>query len=114
MSVVTRIILVLGSLFIIFFIGKQVNKGKIEIGHSLFWILFSLFLLFVSIFPGIVIFFSGLLGFQSSSNMIFLLVIFILLIKEFLTTAELSRLKEKLENLTISLALKEKTNKLEK
>ncbi len=51
MTITLRIILIIGALLTTAYVARKVRKGDIEINHSLFWVLFSIFLLITSIFP---------------------------------------------------------------
>lgn len=100
-----RIFLILGAVVTTYYFGMQVKKGKVEIQHSLFWLLFSLFLVLASIFPSGIIFIAKQLHFQSPANFLFLMIIFVLFLKEFLLTIQLSKLEERHKNLTQKIAL---------
>ena len=56
---------------------------------------------------------SELLGIQSPANMVFLLVIFILFIKTFNLTLEISRLQYKMQELVQKIALDENNRRNE-
>lgn len=108
MTIGLRLILLFGAIFTTYYFARQVNKGKVEIQYSLFWILLSIFFLLISIFPGIIIYFSKLIGIQSPANLLFLITIFILLLKEFSTTIKLSKQEEQIISLIQKIALDEK------
>ena len=110
MSFYLRIILILGSLWTIYYVASQVRKGKIEINHSLFWVLFSIFLFLTSIFPQYIIILSKIFKIQSPSNVVFLVIIFILIIKLFSNSVEMSKLEGKIESIVQESALKELEN----
>ena len=110
MSFYLRIILILGSLWTIYYVASQVRKGKIEINHSLFWVLFSIFLFLTSIFPQYIIILSKIFKLQSPSNVVFLVIIFILIIKLFSNSVEMSKLEGKIESIVQESALKELEN----
>lgn len=99
MSLYLRILLILGSLWTIYYVSKKVRQGKIEINHSLFWVLFSFFLFLTSLFPQYIMFFSRLFKIQSPSNVVFLIVIFILIIKLFSNSVNMSELENKIESI---------------
>lgn len=68
------------SLFIIIMILFFIRKNKINIKYSLIWLLlFIIFLIFL-IIPGFLDFITHVLGFQTSSNMIFAVMIGVLVI----------------------------------
>ncbi|WP_192986717.1 DUF2304 domain-containing protein [Carnobacterium mobile] len=107
MTIGLRIILLLGATFTTYYFAKQVNKGRVEIQYSLFWILLSIFFVIIGIFPVIIIFLANLIGIQSPANLLFLIIIFILLLKEFNSTIKLSKLEEKLTSLIQKIAIDE-------
>ncbi len=103
-----RIILIIMSVFTFAFVIKQIRKNKIEIGESLFWIIISIILIVISVFPQITGFFTKLLGIQSPSNFVFLVAIFIVMLKLFTLSIDVAKLKQKLKSLIENVALKEK------
>lgn len=70
-------------------------------------------LIIIAIFPKIMFWMSELLGIQSPANMVFLLVIFILFIKTFNLTLEISRLQYKMQELVQKIALDENNRRNE-
>ena len=72
----------------------------------------TLLLILVAVFPDPMFWLAELLGIQSPANMVFLFVIFILLIKTFNLTLEISQLQYKIQELVQKIALDEnKKNK---
>ena len=106
-SLPIRVLLVLGSLCTMLFMLRRIRKAQVQIEDSLFWLLFSAALLVISIWPGIIYRVSHLLGFQSPMSMVYLLIIFVLLIKQFFMTVRISQLDSKLRSLTQKVALNE-------
>ena len=103
-----RILCIVGSAITFLGIAQQIRAAKIKIEDSLFWVLISGSLLIIAIFPDIAHFFARLLGFQATSNFVFVAVIAILLVKEFSNTTQISRLKHRVNVLTQELALQTK------
>lgn len=103
-----RVLLIIMSVFTFAFVIKQIRKNKIEIGESLFWIIISIILIVISVFPQIAGFFTKLLGIQSPSNFVFLVAIFIVMLKLFTLSIDVAKLKQKLKSLIENVALKEK------
>ena len=104
MPVVLRIVLIVSSILMLIYMLKKVKKSKVQIEHTIFWIIFGVFL----IIPQIVYLFAHLLGIQSPANLVLVFIIFILLIKQFLMTIEMSQLEIKIRELVEEIALKEK------
>ena len=108
MTPVFRIILIVVSLLTTFYILKKIRQSKLQIEYAIFWILFAGGLRVFSLFPWLVSMFTRLIGMQLPVNFIFLFFIFVLLVKMFLMTIELSALENKVKDLTQELALEEK------
>lgn len=108
MSIVLRIALILGALFALSIVVRKVRKSKIRIADSVYWVCAAVLLLILAIFPGIAYFFSDLLGFLSPSNFVFLVVIALMLLKLFNLACEVSRLTDKVEQLSQEVALNKK------
>lgn len=107
MSIYLRIILVVISMLSMLNILKRVRKSKLQIEYSIFWIVFSILLILVAIFPQPMFTLAQILGIQSPANMVFLFMIFILLIKLFNMTIEVSQLQYKQQELVQKIALDE-------
>ena len=96
------------SLFTTYYILKRIRQSKLQIEYAIFWILFSGVLIVFSLFPWLVSMFTRMIGMQLPVNFIFLLFIFVLMVKLFFMTIELSTLENKVKDLTQELALEEK------
>ena len=107
MSIYLRIILVVISMLSMLNILKRVRKSKLQIEYSIFWIVFSILLILVAVFPQPMFVLAQILGIQAPANMVFLFVIFILLIKLFNMTIEVSQLQYKQQELVQKIALDE-------
>ena len=107
MSIYLRIILVVISMLSMLNILKRVRKSKLQIEYSIFWIVFSILLILVAVFPQPMFVLAQILGIHSPANMVFLFVIFILLIKLFNMTIEVSQLQYKQQELVQKIALDE-------
>ena len=102
-----RVLLVLGSLLTMLFMLRRIRKAQVQIEDSIFWLLFSAVLLVISIWPGIIYRISYALGFQSPMSMVYLLIIFVLLIKQFFMTLRISQMDAKLRSLVQTVALEQ-------
>ena len=108
MTLVFRVILIVVSLFTTYYILKRIRQSKLQIEYAIFWILFSGVLIVFSLFPWLVSMFTRMIGMQLPVNFIFLLFIFVLMVKLFFMTIELSTVENKVKDLTQELALEEK------
>lgn len=107
MNIFLQCVLIGASVLTIVYMLRKIRKSHLKIDDSIFWILFSMGLFIISIFPQIPTFFARLLSIQSASNFIFLAMIFVLLLKQFLVTVEISRLENKLQTLVQRIAIME-------
>ncbi|MGT2915732.1 DUF2304 domain-containing protein [Streptococcus dysgalactiae] len=108
MHISLQLILIVVAFLTTLFMIDSIRKSKILIEDSFFWLFFSLIILLLSIFPGMAVFFSDLLGFESPANFVFLSIIFLLIINQFFITKKLSLTEIKLKKTIQYLALKEK------
>ena len=108
MTPIFRVLLIVVSLLTTYYILKRIRQSKLQIEYAIFWILFSGVLIVFSLFPWLVSLFTRMIGMQLPVNFIFLLFIFVLMVKMFFMTIELSTLDNKVKDLTQELALEEK------
>lgn len=106
-QIILRCLLVLGSLFTAVFILRRVRKAQVQIEDTIFWLVFAAGLLLLSIFPQAAFWLSRALGFQSPINLVYLLIIFVLLVKQFFITIRISQMDSKLRSLAQKVALNE-------
>ena len=107
MTIVLRCALMLVSVLTFVIIVRKIRNAKVQIEYSLFWIVFSAGLLVLSFFPDLATIAARLLGIYAPVNFIFLFVIFVLLIHQFLNSIKISQLENKLKELTQELAVRE-------
>lgn len=105
MSLTLRILCILGSAVTFLIIASRVRKARVRIDDSVIWIVFSLGLLVIAIFPDIPSFLAHLCGFQATSNFVFLVVICLLLMREFSNTLKISMLSARVDELVQEQAL---------
>ena len=104
---VIRVCLIIGSLITAGYILQRVRSAKVQIEDTIFWLLFSAALLILAIFPGIAYWAANLLGFMSPINFVYVVIIFLLLAKQFFMSIKLSQLDSKVRILTEQVALNE-------
>ena len=109
-----RICLIFGSLVTAWYILRRVRQAKVQIEETIFWLLFSAALLILAIFPGIAYWAANLLGFMSPINFVYVVIIFLLLAKQFFMSIRLSQLDSKVRILTEQVALNEEKVEREK
>ena len=86
---------------------KKVRKSKLQIEYTVFWIIFGVLLIIISLFPQIMYFIAKVVGVQSPVNLVLTFIIFILVLKIFMMTTEISELEVKIKELVEEMALKE-------
>lgn len=113
MTFTLRMILVVASLFCCLWVLLNIRKSKVRIEDSVFWLFFSAFLVLISIFPSLIDYGARLTGIQSAQNFLFLLILFILIVKMFQMTIRMSQMDSKVQRLVQFIAIENK-NKDEK
>ena len=92
MSLMMRILLIAGSLLTALYVLRRVRKSRMRTEDSVFWLIFSLILVLMGLLPGAVTGLAELMGVISAANLVFLIVIFLLIIKLFLMDQRISEL----------------------
>ena len=100
-----RVCLIVGSLITAVYVLRRVRHAKIQIEDTIFWLGFSAALLILAVFPGIAYWAADLLGFMSPINFVYVVIIFLLLVKQFFMSIRLSQLDSKVRMLTEQVAL---------
>lgn len=105
LPVYLRVMLVLGAVFALAVVGRQVKKEKILVEDAVFWVVLAAVFVLLAVFPDPVISLAHELGFMSASNFVYLTIIVLLLWKVFTNSGEISRLKTKVNELAQEIAL---------
>ena len=105
MSIKLRMVLILGALCNTNFVLQKIKKSKLKIEDSVFWIFFSLILILLALFPGITGMLATVFGVQSPVNLLYLVILFIVLVRLFHLSIQTSSLEEKVKELTQQLAI---------
>ena len=111
MTIVLRLALFGGALFTLVYFLRQIQKSRLQIDYAIFWSLFAGALVVLGIFPEAVIWTSLKLGFESPANMVFLLIIFVLVVKLFTNTLKLSKMNRQITDMAQHIALVEMESK---
>ncbi|WP_416810585.1 DUF2304 domain-containing protein, partial [Dorea formicigenerans] len=53
MPVILRIVLIISSVLMLIYMLKKVKKSKVQIEHTIFWIILGVFLILISLVPQI-------------------------------------------------------------
>ena len=110
MSGLLRILLIVSAVLMLLFMLRKIRQSKLKIEYTVFWILFASILTIMGIFPKVFYKISDFIGFQSPISMVFLVVIFVLIIRMFFMTIQISQLENKIDNLVQQISIDRKTD----
>ncbi len=108
MNTLLRVVLMISSVLVALFILLRIRKKHLNIDDAMYWLFFSLLILVLGIFPDIAEWAAALVGVDAASNFVFLVMIFLILIKLFYVCIDLSIQKQRLTRLIQRLALMNK------
>lgn len=72
MSPKLRLLLIIFSILLLVMIFRLVSKGRLQLKYSLLWMAMGVLIIIAALFPGLVIWLSGILGVGLTSNFVFL------------------------------------------
>ncbi len=105
MDIVLRLVFLFSTLTLIFIIFRTISRKTISVRYALMWLLFSAFLLFFIIYPLFVEKMSRLLNFESSENLIFVLVLSSLILMLLSLTTIVSKQSTQIQSLIQEVAI---------
>ncbi len=106
MALQLRFLLVIASFSLFIYLIHKIKKSQMKIEDSIYWIFLSLCFLILSIFPNIAIVIGKWMGIESTVNLVFLVIIFMLLVKSFLQSVKISQMEYKINSLVQEIAIK--------
>ena len=95
MTVIFRVILVIVSILTMAFMMRKIRQAKVQIEAALFWVIMALILVVFSLFPAVADACAHLLGIYSTPNFLFLFMIFLLIVKVFGMTLQMSQMESR-------------------
>lgn len=107
MPISMRILLVVASILMLVYVGHKIRTSQVRLADSMFWFMLSVMFIVISIFPEIIFWMCTILNIQSPTNLVYLMVIFLLIVKLFLTSIKLSQTEERLNNLAQEVAIRD-------
>ena len=115
MSTSLRFLLLVVAAATAFWIFHQIRRLKIKLDHAIYWIVVAVLLAVLGLFPELTYWLTSKLGVMSPANLIFLIVIFLLLVKVFTLSMLASQLEDKVTVLSAEVALRtlDAANRLE-
>ena len=108
MTVIFRVILVIVSILTMAFMMRKIRQAKVQIEAALFWVIMALILVVFSLFPAVADACAPLLGIYSTPNFLFLFMIFLLIVKVFGMTLQMSQMESRQKELVQRIALDQK------
>lgn len=105
--ILTAVILVISLCFLLYAV-RQIKSGNLLLRYSLTWLFLGILLLIVALCPAPIIQLSHLLGFSVSSNFVFLVACFFLLITSLSHARAISRLTIQIKSVVQQQAIAEK------
>ena len=96
MTLSLKVVLIVISILTCFYIARKLRKSQMNINDTVFWIFFAIVLVLLSVFPGIA-------GWGAD---VFVVVIFLLILRVFVMSIKISVLEDKLRNLTEEIAVR--------
>ena len=108
MTVIFRVILVIVSILTMAFMMRKIRQAKVQIEAALFWVIMALILVVFSLFPAVADACAHLLGIYSTPNFLFLFMIFLLSVKVFGMTLQMSQMESRQKELVQRIALDQK------
>ena len=108
MQPIFRVIVVIVSLLTMSFMMRKIRQAKVQIEAAMFWVIVALILVVFSLFPGVADACARLLGIYSTPNFLFLFMIFLLMVKVFSMTLQVSQMESKQKELVQKIALAQK------
>ena len=108
MQPIFRIILIIVSLLTMSFMLRKIRQAKVQIEAAMFWVIVALILVVFSLCPAVADACARLLGIYSTPKFLCLFMIFLLMVKVFSMTLQVSQLESKQKELVQKIALAQK------
>lgn len=109
-----RIEMIVLAVAFLLIVIKAVNRKKLWLQYSLVWIVISVLMLIVAIFPGIATWIASIMKIETTSNLIYLLAIFALLILTFSLTVIVSKQSQRIKNIVQMVSIEKFLSEIEK
>lgn len=106
MSDIFKIIILIGAFVSVIYILLRIQKLKIKMEDTIFWIFFAIIIAVLGTIPQVAYWVSSVLGIQSPANLVFLAIIGLLVEKLFSVSMTVSMLEEKITILSAELAIR--------
>ena len=108
MTMMLRVVLIVVSVITMTFMMRKIRQAKVQIEAAMFWVIMALILVVFAVVRVAADLCARLLGIYSTPNFLFLFMIFLLIVKAFGMTIQLSQLESKQRELIQKMALEQK------
>lgn len=105
MQINLRIFLIIFSIVLMLLILRLISNKKIPIKYSLFWLIASILIFLVGLIPDFIGFFTRIIGFETTSNLVIGIILGVLLVITLLLTIIVSEHKKKINLLIQELSI---------
>lgn len=106
MSRIMEVLILIGTFVSVIYILLRIQKLKIKMEDTIFWIFFCILIAILGTNPNIASWAAEFLGIQSPVNLVYLIVIGLLIEKLFTISVTLSMMEEKLTVLSAEVAIR--------
>ena len=107
MSIVLQVFVVAACFLLLLYIVHMVKRDKLQLRYALLWLTLAVVIMLCSLFPQLLFSITGVLGFETASNFIFLVGFFFLLAICLSLSMIVSKQVASIKNLTQRIALME-------
>lgn len=107
MPAVLRFLLIAVSIVTLFYISRKIKRAQMKLTDGFSWLLLSIFFIVISIWPQIIYWLCNKLGIISPTNLVYLIVIFLLLMKLFFASIRISQLESRVNDLAQEVAIRD-------
>ncbi len=107
MSTGLQILLLIGALCMVFYVFRGVRKSNLKAQETFFWLLLTVVFVLLSIIPGIAETFAAWLGVASPVNLVYLVIIFLLLVKLFSMDRKTAKMEHQMTQLVQTIAIRQ-------
>ena len=105
------IVLIAGAILALIYVVVKIRHNQLATSDAVFWFLLALVLIVMALFPQLVYLFSW--GFESPANFVFLCMLAIVIFRQLTVSVENARLRNKIVQLTQTMALSRTCDSIE-
>ncbi len=105
MSILLRIEMLIFSILFFFYVARLINRNVLQLRDAISWLFITFGLVIFALFPKFPEGLAHLFGFETTSNFLMLVAIFILLIMEIKHSVTMSKQQKQLKKLMQELAI---------